>query len=208
MVTGIPALAKLIAMPPPIVPPPITPTLSTGRWGVSLAKPSIFDACRSAKKMCLIPADWELSIHSANSLRSIAWPSANDNVVAASTAETICPGAICPLARFARTARYSSKIDGSKSGTTCSLLRRTGALSPISSSAQARAPPSKSPSTILSTRPMSTACPAEIGAPLVMRSSDALTPARRVVRCVPPAPGSKPSFTSGMPTFADEIAHR
>ena len=35
MVTGMPALAKFIAMPPPIVPAPITPTFLIAMVGVS-----------------------------------------------------------------------------------------------------------------------------------------------------------------------------
>ena len=34
------------------------------------------------------------------------------------------------------------------------------------------------------------------------------TPIRRGRRCVPPAPGSRPSLTSGRPTFADATATR
>ena len=35
-----------------------------------------------------------------------------------------------------------------------------------------------------------------------------LHPATRGSRCVPPAPGSRPSFTSGVPSFADGTATR
>ena len=44
---------------------------------------------------------------------------------------------------------------------------------------------------------------AGIGAPLSISSRLAATPARRGARCVPPAPGNRPSLTSGRPTLAD-----
>ena len=52
-----------------------------------------------------------------------------------------------------------------------------------------------------SMRPSSSARAAGICAPLVIASSAAAGPARRVKRCVPPAPGISPSFTSGSPTL-------
>ena len=39
-------------------------------------------------------------------------------------------------------------------------------------------------------------------------SSAIATPAMRGRRCVPPAPGSRPSFTSGVPSFAEGTATR
>ena len=50
-VTGIPALAKHIAMPPPMVPAPITAALLIGRTGVSSGTSGIFEVWRSAKNM-------------------------------------------------------------------------------------------------------------------------------------------------------------
>jgi hypothetical protein len=49
-VTGIPALAKHIAMPPPMVPPPITAACFTSRALVSAGMSSTLLASRSAKK--------------------------------------------------------------------------------------------------------------------------------------------------------------
>ena len=49
-VTGMPALAKFMAMPPPMVPQPRTPTRSILRSGVSAGTSGIFAASRSEKK--------------------------------------------------------------------------------------------------------------------------------------------------------------
>ena len=73
---------------------------------------------------------------------------------------------------------------------------------------KASAPARNSPSTILSMSPSASADVAEIGLPPVIKSSDAAMPASRGTRCVPPAPGNNPSFTSGSPTFALASAHR
>ncbi len=48
--TGVPASAKHIAMPPPMVPAPITAAVATLRTGVSFARPGIRANSRSAKK--------------------------------------------------------------------------------------------------------------------------------------------------------------
>ena len=48
--TGMPALRKFIAMPPPIVPAPITATFLISRIGVSAGTSGILLAARSAKK--------------------------------------------------------------------------------------------------------------------------------------------------------------
>ena len=47
---------------------------------------------------------------------------------------------------------------------------------------------------------------AKYNVPVVAISSAFSTPATRGSRCVPPAPGSRPSFTSGTPNFADGTA--
>ena len=63
----------------------------------------------------------------------------------------------------------------------------------------------RSPSTSRSTSPQSNASLAPIGLPVAHISSALPTPATRGSRCVPPAPGSSPSLTSGVPSFADWI---
>jgi hypothetical protein len=49
-VTGMPALAKHIAMPPPMVPAPITAARAISRGLVPAGRSGIFSASRSAKK--------------------------------------------------------------------------------------------------------------------------------------------------------------
>ena len=61
------------------------------------------------------------------------------------------------------------------------------------------------PAAISSMRPVSRACFAPIGSPLLIMSSASGTPTRRGRRCVPPAPGSRPSFTSGKPNLASAV---
>ena len=65
-----PAFAKTIAMPPPIVPAPSTATRRTGSVGVSAAMSGIFAAWRSAKKMCRRAADSVDATASSKSSRS------------------------------------------------------------------------------------------------------------------------------------------
>ena len=45
-----PALRKFIAMPPPMVPAPMMPTVLTGMVGVSAGTSGTFQALREAKK--------------------------------------------------------------------------------------------------------------------------------------------------------------
>ena len=49
-----PAFAKFIAIPPPIVPEPTIPAELIGRRGVSFGISEIFDAARSPKKIWII----------------------------------------------------------------------------------------------------------------------------------------------------------
>ncbi len=56
-VTGMPAFIKFMAMPPPMVPPPMMAIFFMSRIGVSLPRPLTFAASRSAKKAWRIAAD-------------------------------------------------------------------------------------------------------------------------------------------------------
>ena len=69
-VTGRPALAMLIAMPPPIVPQPTTPSDETGRTGVFFGTSGILATSRSEKKACRCAADWSDSRSRLNAARS------------------------------------------------------------------------------------------------------------------------------------------
>ncbi|MNQ86812.1 hypothetical protein D3C85_1020140 [compost metagenome] len=50
--TASPALARLKAMPTPMVPPPITATELIGRVSTAVSRPLILPAWRSAKNLC------------------------------------------------------------------------------------------------------------------------------------------------------------
>jgi hypothetical protein len=81
-------------------------------------------------------------------------------------------------------------------------------VSPACLRAQATAEASSGSSTMASMKPSFTASAAETGSPVTMILSAASPPIRRGRRCVPPAPGTKPRFTSGRPTCAEASATR
>ncbi len=93
MTTGMPALRKFIAMPPPMVPAPMTASFFTARTGVSAGTSGIFVVARSAMKA------WRSALHSGviirpmKSSRSNFMPSSNFIVVDAATASTHFSGA-------------------------------------------------------------------------------------------------------------------
>ena len=72
-----PALAKFMAMPPPMVPAPMTPPLRTSRGFTPAGMSGTFWASRSAKKMWRWARDSSLVRSSMNSSSSRAWPSPN-----------------------------------------------------------------------------------------------------------------------------------
>ena len=203
-----PALAKFIAMPLPIVPAPITPTLLTSRSAVSFGSPGTLAASRSAKNRCRKAADCGLCMHCMNFSRSVCRPSAKGRVNDASTQSTIFCGASWPRARFAILLRYSSSTPAAIPLATNSLVLRRGASCAASSRHQASAAVPRSPSTTRSTSPRFAARAASTGLPLIIMSSAGRAPISRGKRCVPPAPGSSPSLTSGRPTFASGAAQR
>ena len=91
--TGIPALAKFMAMPPPIVPAPITAALRTGRVLVSSGTSGIFAAARSAKKAWRSARDSGETISCRKSSRSVRNPSSKGWVADAATASSALSGA-------------------------------------------------------------------------------------------------------------------
>jgi len=111
--------------------------------------------------------------------------------------------AICGsvAARFANAAAASSN---SSRGPRPSSRAETGFGSGPSASeaACASATISRSSSASTSPSPAAIAASAPRGSPLVISFSAAAAPISRGARCVPPAPGSSPSFTSGRPSFA------
>ena len=107
--TGMPTPAKHMAMPPPIVPPPIMATFLMSLVAVSFGRSLILAARRSAKNMWRIAADSGDVTSSPNNSRSLARPSSIGRLTAASRQETMRSCAICPRARFANRALASSK---------------------------------------------------------------------------------------------------
>ena len=91
--TGMPAFRKFIAMPPPIVPAPMTATRWTGRSGVSSGTSAILLAARSAKKA------WRSALHSGvhirprKASRSKRMPSSKEALTDFSTQSTHLTGA-------------------------------------------------------------------------------------------------------------------
>ena len=94
--TGMPALAKFIAMPPPIVPAPTTAPQFISRLTVSFARPGTLATSRSAKKIWRCDADSEDFINSINSASSRAIPSSKGNSKAARIDLIIWKGARKP----------------------------------------------------------------------------------------------------------------
>ena len=92
-ITGTPALRKFIAMPPPMVPAPMTPTFLMSRGLVSSGTSGILDAARSAINR------WRSDTHSGVNIRfmkisrSAFMPSSNFIFVAFCTASTHFLGA-------------------------------------------------------------------------------------------------------------------
>ena len=88
-----PALAKFIAMPPPIVPAPITAADLISRSGVSGGTSGIFDAARSPKKEWRSARDSGVCTSERNPARSTASPSSKGSDTAAATASMHLSGA-------------------------------------------------------------------------------------------------------------------
>ena len=205
-----PALANTIAMPPPIVPAPTTAADFTGITGVSLGMSGILLTSRSLKNTWISDLDCSENRQSRKSFCSTWQPSSNESFVAASIASIAATGASKPRCFLAAASRAEEKIRAFSAATPSFSLRSRvfGAGLSATSRANAIAPARRSPSTIRSTMPHFTASSAFIGFPLTHISTAFATPASRGRRCVPPAPGISPSFTSGWPTCALATATR
>ena len=86
--TGIPALAKFMAMPPPMVPQPMTAAASMALAGVSAGTSGTLAAWRSAKNTWRRALDCSEARHSTKICRSRANASAKGRVSNPSTAST------------------------------------------------------------------------------------------------------------------------
>ncbi len=112
-VTGRAAFAKLIAMPPPMVPAPITAARRIGSVGVSAAMPGILRASRSAKNTCTSASHCGLSRHSTNAARSrLQRLLLRRSVAAASMQSMTFQGASCPRAFGAIFCRKAANSSG------------------------------------------------------------------------------------------------
>ena len=201
-----------MAIPPPMVPAPITPTFWMERSATSAPIPGTLLASRWAKKKCCWARDWGPTNSSINRLVSVFSPSSKGWLTAASIQRILYSGARKPLAFLPAMARAISKIAGF-SRAPCSFssrLRTLGCSPPCSAfcRANARASLRRPPSTIWSTNPNAWASPALIGLPVVTISSAFSTPITRGKRWVPPAPGNSPRLTSGNPHWAEATASR
>mmetsp|Transcript_20579 Transcript_20579/g.64289 ORF Transcript_20579/g.64289 Transcript_20579/m.64289 type:complete len:503 (-) Transcript_20579:5-1513(-) len=206
-VTGIPLLAKHIAIPPPIVPAPMTAADSIGRGGAST--PTTFEICRSAKKTCCSARASGPAASCAKSSLSRERPASKEGASAAArTASTMSSGASSPLAALRAPSLAAPKKASTPPSTSRGRADTTREGSTPSASASANptaASATPSPSTAATTssaRPSLAASAAPSGAPLVMILIAGAQPMRRGSRCVPPAPGSSPRWTSGSPHFA------
>ena len=206
--TGMPALAKQVAMPLPMVPAPTMAALSMGRTGVSLSIPGTLRAARSAKNTWRSAADSAEAMHAAKISRSLRIPSSKGSSSASSTHSRHATGARWPRARRSRRALVVAKMSGSLSSGVRSRASGCGGPAAMRSCAKAMAPCRRSPSITRSRMPCSAASAAPMGVPSTIMASAFSTPARRGRRWVPPAPGGKPSATSGWPTWVFRLATR
>ena len=104
-----PALAYAMAMPPPMVPAPITAARAIVVTGVSFGTSGTFAASRSAKNMCTSARDSCEVTQSAKSSRSRAEPRSKSSVNAPSMASTALNGALTPRAVFASAVRAAAQ---------------------------------------------------------------------------------------------------
>ena len=201
-----PALAKHIAIPPPIVPEPIIPAFLISITLVSLGTSEIFEAALSPKKIWIIASLWGCIKHSRKYSPSFFSPSSKSSIlIAASTHFMICPGAnwpFLPLDAMAWASRRTlsspraSIIFEFKSLTfgCSSLLSALFFMNSIDSLTTS--------SDIPSTIPISKAFLAGTCAPVSIIFSASDGPASLGSLWVPPPPGNKPKLTSGRPTNA------
>mmetsp|Transcript_16083 Transcript_16083/g.24241 ORF Transcript_16083/g.24241 Transcript_16083/m.24241 type:complete len:234 (+) Transcript_16083:1312-2013(+) len=210
-VTGIPALAKHIDIPAPMVPPPITPTDDicgthdpSGKAGGELT-------ALSEKNMYCIAGAWLPDDSSSNSSLSLIMPLSNGRVTAARAALAMFKGALNPLAALAT---FFSTVSSASSeyspGTVRPEMRLAFTSAPCTFSEEAKvialatksSSEAKGEDATSSIIPSFSASLARKERPDTINSSAFSTPMRRGRRCVPPAPGRMPRCTSGNPTDA------
>ena len=191
-----PALAKAMAMPLPMVPKPTTPAVRIGRTGARGSMPATFGASRSAKNTWRSARDSGPPSSSLNTSRSWASPAANGIASVATMHSSAACGARRPRASRRSFSAACASIAASAAGAARAPVGRVGCAAALRAKAMARARSSSRPAT-RSTMPAPAASLAPMARPLRMRSSASGRPARRGSRWVPPAPGMKPRVTSG-----------
>ncbi len=159
-----------MAIPPPMVPAPITAALRSGSGCTCGGRSGMRRASRSAKKTCISAERCGLSRHSRKYSRSRAMASGGASVQAASMLSMIRHGASWPRAGAASLRRNSANSCGSTLRTcaSSSAARRSGRRSAAAWRAYAIASAGRS-SASASMRPSASARSAGICAPLVMR---------------------------------------
>ena len=170
------ALAKHMAMPPPMVPAPTIPAADTGRVGVDGGMSSILAARRWAKKKWRWAADWGPPISSTSVSRSRTEPASKSIDTALAMEATISSGARKPLVRLAIRALNWSKTDGSAraSASLASRSRTLGWGPPFAARRRAKAtaparrlsPPSASPPVLAPPSPDSRPPPLSVSLPI------------------------------------------
>ena len=202
-----PALAKHMAMPPPMVPAPITAAEWIGRVAVSSGTSGTFEAARSARKACRRAFDSGEFSSSMKRRRSTSAPCSNGSREAA-TASTHLSGAGYPLATAATLLRANCR-NASASGWVTLRSRTIGSgRREATRFAKATAPARRSPSITSSKRPVLASIVAGTVAPETIKLSAVSRPSTRGSRCVPPAPGIRPIFTSGSEICVEGAATR
>ena len=203
-VTGMPPVARLIAMPEPIVPAPSTAALADGARELRIGRRGRAPRRKDAEARAT-PSTPGIPGRARAPARARPRPAASPPRRALRRCAAAPEGAARPAAGMRR---YSSNCAGREGGTGSSETRRSGARAAASSRAQAIAPARRSPSMRRSTMPSSIAGSMPIGLPEAMSSKAACQPASRGNRTVPPAPGSSPRDTSGKPSCRSPAAQR
>ena len=208
--TGMPAFAKLIAMPPPMVPAPTMAAWRMGRVGVSDGTSGTLLASRSAKNAWRSAFDAVVCIRCMKRWRSNLTPSSNGIATDAATVSTHSSGAGNCCARACASARARASSPSASGCATCSARtvgsgRRSATVRAKAAAASTRSVPAGK---MASKSCVSASCSDSTGVPVTIICSARSSPTARGRRWVPPAPGSKPSLTSGRAIWAPGSATR
>ncbi|MNT03189.1 hypothetical protein D3C72_1377100 [compost metagenome] len=198
-----------MAIPAPMVPAPTTAAARIWRISACAGRQAIFAAVRSARNACLMAPEAGLSNSIMNASRSNARPASTGKAAAArrQAIHAFTAGGHCPLLP----ARCSSSCENSgDSGASTARSRSKDAFMPSRTirCASPRQASSRFCSTTRSNKPARLGASALTGSPLQIILAAASRPIARGRRCVPPAPGIRPSLISGRATRLPAIATR